>query len=875
MAKRLIRGAVPLILISLVCTQAYGVRFVLDEGNSESELRMASEVSAGGESDNSTSTSSELFPDWGGNCWASSPDSSAQAHLEFRFRCICSPDAGDPTFEESDQVDPWPVEMDMSLMVGLEGWGSAHHGYDEVHGEDEYGMFSFDLSAAANLCWNLMPDHPEEYEHMPVRVLVWANSSVSYYGSNVRYIGRNFITNFEINDGTVGPLYAYSDNGQEPDVQWFGPNPLDGATIFLPLGEALQIEYAYEFHVKAPSCLCSGAYWEHTWKPTDLYVCAKAEPGRLLYRLSKPRLRAKGFLDSLQRRTTSQQDIESVLVDIECTKPAAPLILSFDVASVLGARSEAGTEDPSRFKLTVLSPDGKDNGYLIGAGQDLDEDEYDDSPRIAEGIFTQTWCAPAAFGSLCEDDLETERQIPIQIDVDHDGDGAYDCTFVEYIHLVRSTGSIRGWACRVVRDEKGKVVQVRPLDQEQVTITPRGDWCCEKCDSLSRICRTDSDGAFVFEAVEPGLYNVQIEGWCKGLNGKSVQVDPGTTATLWFPSDMQIGIDKEDVREARDKLSGEFVEIAQDHELRGGGTKLAMLFVPLAIAANPDLLANDAAAALAESFATDQLTDLVVGSLAESSAREIGRLNDLAEDPPDPNYAEVFEPNLPETITLPSDYNGVFTDNAVQLVNLLAAQASLEEAILVSLERYQGALLARDIEHVALQAEAIGDFSGLMGANAEQLGQSAAAAKAEIQQIQDDLGQTFEAFQDRLGAGFTSAEEQTLRDMGLGDEDLEIYRQLLLGFSFGTVVAGLDDLAAVSASRADWASRLLGRSDEVLAFLASFDFDLGDLIRFADNWLADCAAPDWCCDCDANASGAVDFLDLAILTAHHVGDAGP
>ncbi|UCG59533.1 MAG: hypothetical protein JSU70_08460 [Phycisphaerales bacterium] len=875
MAKALARGIVPVLIILLACTHTYGVRFVLNEEDSNSRFQMDGRVSAGEESRSSSLGSIEPFFKQSAEYSIASPESSADADLNVGFRCVFEAGAGEPKFDESDEVSPWPVEMDMSLLIGLDGSGSVHHGYDEVHEQDEYGTFSCDLSAQAKLCWNLLPDQPEEYEHMPVRVLVWANHSLYDWGFNVARTERSFITNLEINDGAVGPLYAYSDRQGDHQNQWFGPNPLDGGAIFLPLGEVFKIEYAYEFHLKAPYCPCSDSDWDHPLEPTDLYVCAKAEPGRLLYRLSKPCLRAKGLLNNLQSRTIWQQDIESALVDIGCTDPATPLILALDVAAVLGAGAAGDTEDPNHFKLTVLSPDGKDNGHLIGEGQDFDEDNYDDTPRIAEGIFTQTWCAPAQFGSLCQDDVETERPIPIQIDVDRDGDGDYDYAFVEYITLVRSTGSIKGWAWRATRDERGRMVQVRPLDREQVTITAQGDWCCERCDSLARSCRTDSDGSFVFEDVEPGFYNVQIEGWCEGLSGKKVQVGPGSTVTLWFPSDMHIDIDKETAREARDRLNEEFAEITQDHELWQGGTKLAMLFLSSAVAANPDGPANDAAAALAESFGTDPWTDLIVGALAEATGRETGLLNDMAEDPPDPNYAEVFEPYVPETITLPADYNGVFTDSVVQLVNLLAAQASLEEAILISLERCHGALLAEDVQSVTLQVEAMGNFSSLMMENAEQLEQSAAAVKADIEHIQEDTAQVVEQFQGRLHTGFTSSEEQALRDMGLGDEDLERYRQLLLRFSFGMVVAGLDDLAVVSASRAESASLLLGRSNEVLAFLASFDFDLRDLTRLADYWLANCTAPDWCCDCDANTSGAVDFLDLAILTAPHPDDAAP
>ena len=57
-------------------------------------------------------------------------------------------------------------------------------------------------------------------------------------------------------------------------------------------------------------------------------------------------------------------------------------------------------ENPACIRLTVLSTDGKDNGHFIEEGQDNDGDDYDDTPRIEWGFFTQTWCVPGEFDSL-------------------------------------------------------------------------------------------------------------------------------------------------------------------------------------------------------------------------------------------------------------------------------------------------------------------------------------------------------------------------------------------------------------------------------------------------------------------------------------------
>lgn len=95
-------------------------------------------------------------------------------------------------------------------------------------------------------------------------------------------------------------------------------------------------------------------------------------------------------------------------------------------------------ENPACIQLTVLSVEGKDNGHLIEKGQDNDGDSYDDTPRIENNVFTQTWCAPDVFDSV-EGVANTakSRQIPIQFEIDKDNDGTYDAVFVKHIELFR------------------------------------------------------------------------------------------------------------------------------------------------------------------------------------------------------------------------------------------------------------------------------------------------------------------------------------------------------------------------------------------------------------------------------------------------------
>ena len=149
--------------------------------------------------------------------------------------------------------------------------------------------------------------------------------------------------------------------------------------------------------------------------------------------LDREYLQKHGLLDSLENRTATEEDVQDAGVIGACADGATELILMIDLYGLL-----ADSEEPSSVRLTVLPSDGKDNGQLIGEGQDNDGDDYDDTPRIAMGIFTQTWRAPTVFDSVegSSNTAET-RDIQVQIEIDTDDNGSYDYTDTNEISLAR------------------------------------------------------------------------------------------------------------------------------------------------------------------------------------------------------------------------------------------------------------------------------------------------------------------------------------------------------------------------------------------------------------------------------------------------------
>ena len=176
-----------------------------------------------------------------------------------------------------------------------------------------------------------------------------------------------------------------------------------------------------------------------------LKIKAKVQPLNVTF-LDKRWLSMKNLLGVVQDREELSQkgaaEVKAhVIVKGACADGTTQLILLFDLSdwSLLFEPDDipADTETPTSVRLSILSLYGKDNGKLVVDGDD--NDGYNDTPRIKDGTFTQTWIAPPVFDSvLGSANKEKMRKIPIQIKIDKDGDSNFEYTFIRYIELIRT-----------------------------------------------------------------------------------------------------------------------------------------------------------------------------------------------------------------------------------------------------------------------------------------------------------------------------------------------------------------------------------------------------------------------------------------------------
>jgi len=149
--------------------------------------------------------------------------------------------------------------------------------------------------------------------------------------------------------------------------------------------------------------------------------------------IDKPYLKRQEKLGLLQSRSLS----EARLVDAVCTGAVADG--ETDIVFYIDLEAPAlDTETPDWITISVLTIDGEDNGRMIGEGEDDDGDGYDDTPRISEGVFTQSWCVPEFFVRKTSSKYtEKTREIWIKIEYDPDKDGDVDYESTEQITLSR------------------------------------------------------------------------------------------------------------------------------------------------------------------------------------------------------------------------------------------------------------------------------------------------------------------------------------------------------------------------------------------------------------------------------------------------------
>jgi hypothetical protein len=423
-----------LVAASALCGVVHAVQYQLDATNSHSSVTLVNSVFVGDQSDINTIHTNSPFFSLKSDTSLLDPLSLSSANQSALFRCVYATNAGNVVFHQ--MPEPWPPLVDMSLVVSLDANGRANDGtYSDAHDITHMvsAGFAFNLSAVGTLKWKLMPDPAShaEYLGMPIRVSVWANYSIGASGSNASSTGTNGILDLSINDGLIGSFYAYSvTNPAEFHFnRWLGPNPLNGESFLMPLGDDLKLSYRFESHMQ--KAILPEGFWapESFWaneKDTDLYVCVKAAKDNLIWCVDKAGYMAK--LNGALPEPPNLPEMENhLLQQVPRSIGYREIILAIPldtlrIPSLLGLKNSHG-----HIQVSIIDPQ---YGFLVPKGKDEIADGYDDGPRIVDDIFLQTWILTGSSSAE-----PPTSKVEFEVLIDTNNDTVLDWRFIERIDV--------------------------------------------------------------------------------------------------------------------------------------------------------------------------------------------------------------------------------------------------------------------------------------------------------------------------------------------------------------------------------------------------------------------------------------------------------
>ena len=163
----------------------------------------------------------------------------------------------------------------------------------------------------------------------------------------------------------------------------------------------------------------------------------------------------------------------------------------------------------------------------------------------------------------------------------------------------------------------------------------------------------------------------------------------------------------------------------------------------------------------------------IAGLLTTAVKASIDFWVDIVADPPDENFSQVvtIEP-IPKVE--PYDDSPLAAATA-ELATRLAQQNAILEALLITLERYQGATAAEEPTFILLQATALQNVLQLLIVNQQELHEALGMYESEfVVAINPNRDELTAQLAERATVGLTVEEREGLADAGLTAEDIQI-----------------------------------------------------------------------------------------------------
>ena len=172
----------------------------------------------------------------------------------------------------------------------------------------------------------------------------------------------------------------------------------------------------------------------------------------------------------------------------------------------------------------------------------------------------------------------------------------------------------------------------------------------------------------------------------------------------------------------------------------------------------------------------------------------IDRCDEIIDDPPDMNYKEVFASQPFMTYPL---VGSAINRALIDTFNNLSKQAVTLQAVLTTVERYDGALLANENKYILLQADALEEYSDIMVSSANESGKALDNLSHQINAIESNetISSELLSLQERLSAqGFTQDEIQHFKVLGASDIEIENFKNMLIDLDLSDFGLAIEDM---------------------------------------------------------------------------------
>jgi len=358
--------------------------------------------------------------------------------------------------------------------------------------------------------------------------------------------------------------------------------------------------------------------------------------------------------------------------------------------------------------------------------------------------------------------------------------------------------------------------------------------------------KTDNTGHFKFENVVSGPYTVEVSYeespyyYSPVIEDQDAYVFGGVETYLLFPHDYlkksREAIKKDAAQDLKEIESNWKKVQEQMRYIQNLNPSQYISLVNYLKKMTPLLVSNTKIASI---LLTPDTAGLILGNLPPmdpvegairifdyTHARITQHIRDIIQDPPSSAYMTLTFPEYQyeseiEAAKESLNASNLFEVNYINLIEDLDQKLATEEAMLISFEKYQGALNAGDIDYAYIQILQVNAYATFLVQKEQDIQADIQNIKSEFTSLNVTIGSDLVEYQQNLTEnGFTEDEIEILRDNGLNSTQIDEFSVLLKGFSIPGLMDYFSALEQLSVHRENAYFELKEETESILQYLS-------------------------------------------------------